>query len=88
MLESATKMTKIKPEKDEQPDAPAATAENDVSSELSESRWSVVSFESVAVHGLTYANAKTWLEKLQKQNVSGLCIVTDEAAARISGQKD
>jgi hypothetical protein len=36
---------------------------------------------------LTYADAKTWLEKLQKQNVSGLCVVTDEAAARMTGQK-
>ena len=86
MLESATKMTKIKPEKNEQPNAPVAPAENDVSSELSEPRWSVVSFESVAVHGLTYADAKSWLEKLQKQNVSGLCIITDEAAARMSKQ--
>jgi hypothetical protein len=86
MLKSGTPMTKIKPEKDEQPDAPAAAAENDVSSELGEPRWSVVSFESVAVHGLTYADAKTWLEKLQKQNVSGLCIITDEAAARMSKQ--
>lgn len=77
-------MTKIKPEKEEQPEAPA---ENGVSSELSEPRWSVVSFEAVAIHGLTYADAKTWLEKLQKQNVSGLCIVTDEAAARMSEQK-
>lgn len=84
MVHSGVKMTKIKPEKEEQS---KATAENGASSELSEPCWSVVSFESVAVHGLTYADAKTWLEKLQKQNVSGLCVVTDEAAARMSGQK-
>ena len=81
-------MTKIKPEKDEQPEPQTASAENGAASELSEPRWSVVSFESVAVHGLTYADAKTWMEKLQKQKVSGLCIVTDEAAARISEQKN
>ncbi|MDQ3800487.1 MAG: hypothetical protein M3384_13645 [Acidobacteriota bacterium] len=64
--------------------------ENEVSggggSELNEPCWSVVSFESVAVHGLTYAEARGWLEKLQKQNVAGLCIVTDEAASRFAGQ--
>lgn len=80
-------MTKITPENDEQRDAEAAQTETEVSSELNEPRWSVVSFESVAVHGLNYTDAKNWLEKLQKQNISGLCIVTDEAAARISEQK-
>lgn len=78
-------MTKIKPEKEEQqPEAQTAPAENGAASELNEPRWSLVSFDSVAVHGLTYADAKIWMEKLQKQNVSGLCIITDEAAARMS----
>ena len=88
MLNSGTKMTKMTSEKDKKQDAQAAAAENEISSELNEPRWSVVSFESVAVHGLPYAEAQNWLEKLQKQNISGLCIVTDEAAARISVQKD
>lgn len=52
-------------------------------SELSQPRWAVVSFESVAVRNLSYDEAKIWVEKLEKQNVSGLCIVTDEAAARM-----
>jgi hypothetical protein len=77
-------MTKMTSEKDEEPGAQAAGTENDASSELNEPRWSVVSFESVAVRGLTYRDAKSWLEKLEKQNISGLCVVTDEAAARIS----
>ena len=81
-------MTKMTSEKDKQTDAQTAAAENDVASELNEPRWSVVSFESVAVHGLTYADAKNWLEKLQKQDIAGLCVVTDEAAARISEWKD
>jgi hypothetical protein len=88
MLNSGTKMTKMTSEKDKEQDAPTAATESEISSELNEPRWSVVSFESVAVHGLPYAEARNWLEKLQKQNVSGLCIVTDEAAARISGQKE
>ncbi|HEX8736411.1 MAG TPA: hypothetical protein VF721_13870 [Pyrinomonadaceae bacterium] len=82
-------MTKRTSEKDKEQNAPTAAAtESEISSELNEPRWSVVSFESVAVYGLPYAEARNWLEKLQKQNISGLCIVTDEAAARISGQKN
>jgi hypothetical protein len=88
MLNSGTKMTKMASEKDKEQNAPAAAPESEISSELGEPRWSVVSFESVAVHGLPYAEARNWLEKLQKQDIAGLCIVTDEAAARISGQKD
>ncbi len=54
------------------------------SSELNESRWSIVTFAGVAARGLAHAEALKYLENLDKQNVSGLCIVTDEAAARIS----
>ena len=57
-------------------------------SELNEPRWSVVSFESIAAHDLTYAEARNQLEELQKQDISGLCIVTAEAAARMTGQKE
>ncbi|MGI9035597.1 MAG: hypothetical protein ACR2GD_06115 [Pyrinomonadaceae bacterium] len=52
--------------------------------ELSEPRWSVVSFESVAVSGVSYNKAVEFIEKLNAQKVSGLCIITDEAAARVS----
>jgi hypothetical protein len=61
-----------------------AAAENNLTSELSEPRWSVVSFDAVAVSGLPYEEARNWLEKLGKQNIAGLCIVTDEAAARMT----
>ena len=86
-------MTEMTSEKNEEPgaDAQAAETENRISDgggELAEPRWSVVSFESVAVHGLSYTEARNWLEKLQKQNIAGLCIVTDEAAARLSVRKD
>jgi hypothetical protein len=53
-------------------------------SELLEPRWSVITFESCAVRGLNYDEATTWLNKLKTQGLSGLCIVTDEAADRIS----
>ncbi len=53
-------------------------------SELLEPRWSVITFESCAVRGLNYDEATNWLKKLKTQGLSGLCIVTDEAAERIS----
>jgi hypothetical protein len=53
-------------------------------SELLEPRWSVITFEGCAVRGLNYDEATTWLKKLKNQGLSGLCIVTDEAADRIS----
>lgn len=52
-------------------------------SELAEQRWSVVTYESVAVSDLTYEEALEWVRKLDEQKISGLCIVTDDAAARI-----
>jgi hypothetical protein len=52
--------------------------------ELLEPCWSVITFESCAVRGLNYDEALTWMKKLQTQGLSGLCIVTDEAADRIS----
>lgn len=52
-------------------------------SEFLEPRWSVVTYESVAVSNLTYGEALDWVKKLDEQKISGLCIVTDEAAARI-----
>jgi hypothetical protein len=53
-------------------------------SELLEPRWSVITFEGCAVRGLNYDEATNWLSKLKNQGLSGLCIVTDEAAERIS----
>jgi hypothetical protein len=80
MLNSGQKMIA---EKNKQTDAESAPAENDLTSELNEPRWAVVSFESVVAHGLTYTEAKNRLEELQKQKLSGLCVITDEAAARM-----
>lgn len=52
--------------------------------EMDTPEWSVVSFEGVAVSNLTYTEAREWIEKLDRQKISGLCIVTDEAAARLA----
>jgi hypothetical protein len=56
---------------------------NEETKELSELRWSVITFENCAVKGLTYEEAVEWCKKLYKQGLSGLCIVTDEAAERV-----
>jgi hypothetical protein len=55
-------------------------------SELDEPRWSVVSFDAAAVNGQTYREAVEWIKKLNEQKISGLCVITDEAAGRV-GEK-
>lgn len=60
-----------------------APKEENVLGELNAPRWSVVSFESRLANNLTYAEAAGKLEEFKAQKVAGLCIVTDEAAARI-----
>ena len=52
-------------------------------SELSEPRWSVVSFERTEISGQTYAQAVETMSDLESRGANGLCIVTDEAAARV-----
>lgn len=52
-------------------------------SELSEPRWSVISFERREAGSLTYSRAAALLSQLDGDGVAGLCIVTDEAAQRI-----
>ena len=61
----------------------AAVSENQ-SSELNEPRWSVVTFESCAASNLTYTEAAEKLKKLHAKKVSGLCIISDEAAERLA----
>lgn len=80
--ETSAKMAEETPEKDE----PAAGAEtgNEFAGELSEPRWAVMSFDSVAATGVTYEDARRRMEELQKQNIPGLCVVTREAAGRFA----
>lgn len=73
--------------------APEAIFENarsddvvpDVSSRLDKTCWSVISFDKLEAGGLTYAQAEQLMAALDTQDVAGLCIVTDEAAARTAG---
>jgi hypothetical protein len=58
-------------------------SESPPASELAEPAWSVVSFEGLEAGGLTYAAAREKLADLDAKNVTGLCIVTDHAAARL-----
>ena len=67
-----------------EPQEKTATNSTNEVSEIAAPRWSVVSFESVAVSNLSYDEAVKWMKKLGKQKIPGLCIITDEAAARIS----
>lgn len=54
-----------------------------VLSELREKIWSVISFDKCHVSGLSYDDAVDEMKRLQDQKVSGLCIITDEAASRL-----
>ena len=51
--------------------------------ELEQPRWAVISFERREGAALTYPQAVQMLKELESQKVTGLAIVTDEAAARI-----
>jgi hypothetical protein len=51
--------------------------------DLDEARWAVVSFQQMEAGGLTYRQAAALLNQLELNDVTGLCIVTDEAAKRI-----
>ena len=53
-------------------------------SELAEGRWSVVSFDRCEASGLTYSQAEAAMDELLSKNFYGLCIVTDEAAGRVT----
>jgi hypothetical protein len=70
--------------------APIAAEEKspaeDFPAELRQAVWSVVSFDKCEASNLTYAEAEQKLGELEEQKVSGLCIVTDETAARIAGK--
>ena len=53
-------------------------------SELLEPIWAVVSFDRVEAIGLTYAAAAAKMAELDSRKTNGLCIITDEAAARMN----
>ena len=62
-----------------------AVQEQETINELEDPRWAVISFERREGAGLTYQQAAQLLGELDSKKVAGLAIVTDEAAAKISG---
>ena len=62
-------------------------SDENLRSELDAPVWSVITFDKCAANGLTYADAAERLKKLEAEKISGLCIVTDETAARITARK-
>jgi hypothetical protein len=62
---------------------PAVVELSPVESELSEPRWSLVSFDKREAGGLTYPQAVRLMSELDLSGIAGLCIITDQAASRI-----
>ena len=62
------------------------TSNTNSTSELREPRWSVVSFETRVAKNLSYEEAERKIAELESQKIAGLCLITDEAAERISKQ--
>ena len=56
--------------------------------ELTEPVWSVVTFEKCVAKNLKYDEAFQKMLELNEQKIAGLCIVTDEAAARITSDDE
>ena len=55
-----------------------------MTSELEEGRWSVLSDRGCEASGLTHEEARRLVHRLGGEGRHGLCIVTDEAASRMS----
>lgn len=56
-------------------------------SELSERRWAVLSERGREEGGLTYEEAAGLVQRLRGEDVSGLCVITDEAASHVPSAK-
>ena len=64
----------------------AAPAAPEPLRELAQPLWSVVSFEKLEAKNLTYREAEAALAELEGRKVTGLCIITDAAAERMSAE--
>ena len=56
-------------------------------SELSERRWAVLSERGGEASGINYDEASQLVRRLKAEDVSGLCIISSEAADRFSSQQ-
>jgi len=61
-----------------------STKKTEQQSELSQPHWAVVSFDRVEATGQTYAQALEKMRELDSNGIAGLCLVTDDAASRIT----
>lgn len=52
--------------------------------DLDQPLWSLVSFDRREAGGLTYAQAVHLMTELDAMDVPGLCIVTDDAASKLT----
>ena len=93
LLSRRLEMQAVQPQQDptaEHPELEALTLhpDNEIaadpSCDLGAPTWSLVCFEGIEAGGLTYVQAVKLLAELDKAGVTGLCIVTDAAARRIS----
>jgi hypothetical protein len=51
-------------------------------SELTEKRWAVLSERGCEAMGLSYAQAAELMRALMRERISGLSVITDDAARR------
>ncbi|HMF57907.1 MAG TPA: hypothetical protein VK619_16310 [Pyrinomonadaceae bacterium] len=56
--------------------------------ELAEPVWAVVSERDCEAAGLTYDEARRLEQRLKRDNIHGLCIVTTEAARRMNSKDE
>jgi hypothetical protein len=56
-------------------------------SELKERRWAVLSERGREEAGLSYEEAASLIKRLSGERLSGLCVITDEAASHLGPAK-
>lgn len=87
VLRDTSEMNEKKPEEASENTAAETAFEDDKAySELDEQLWSVLSFDHCRASGLKYGEAVGLRKKLEAERVTGLCIVTDEVAARLTSE--
>ncbi len=69
------------------PETVQTQAKAELSNELDLPIWAVISFERVEATDLHHRSAARLLAELEAKKVAGLCIVTNDAAARIKTPK-
>lgn len=69
---------------DAQKSAAYRESEHEPTTEMDEPRWSVISFARCEASHLTFADAARRLSELEAAGIAGLCLVTDDAAERLS----